>query len=126
MCLLKIEEALSGALRCLGIGRQLPKMRLDQSTEVGKVRQLPFPPQQQTAELFLELLDRTGQCRLRDVALLGSAREVQRVGNGQKIADLVHLHAATVPAVRCARKTSVCGTWPQSRRMEFLVRQQFS
>src|SRR5205814_9441348 len=94
--------------------------------EVSQGLQLASPPQQQTTELFLELLDRTGQCRLRDVALLGSAREVQRVGNGQKIADLVHLHAATVPAFRCARKTSVCGTWPQSRRIEFIVRRHFS
>ena len=72
-------------------------MRLDQPAEIGQVRQLALAAQQQAAELLLEKLDRAGQGRLRDVALLGGAGEIQRVRDRQKVADLMHLHAPAVP-----------------------------
>ena len=75
-----------------------------QPAEIGQMRQLALAPQQQAAQLLLELLDRPGQRGLRDVALLGRAGEVQRVGDRQKIADLVHLHAPTVPGFPWPRK----------------------
>ena len=80
-------------------------MRLDQPAEIGQVGQLTLAPQQQPAELPLELLDRAGQRRLRHTALLGRAGEVQGVGDRQEIADLVHLHALTVPTTCAPHKT---------------------
>jgi hypothetical protein len=38
------------------------------------------------------------------MALLGRAGEIQRVGDRQKIADLMHFHRMTVPASPPARK----------------------
>src|SRR5829696_6243905 len=49
--------------------------------------------EQRAAELALEKLDRPRQRRLRDVAALGGAGEVQFLGDRQEIADLVHLHS---------------------------------
>ena len=54
-------------------------MRLQEPAEIGQVGQLAFAPQQEPAQLLLELLDGAGQRRLRHVALLGGAREVQGV-----------------------------------------------
>jgi hypothetical protein len=48
--------------------------------------------EQRTAELALEKLDRPRQRWLRDVAALGGAREVQFLGDGEEVANLVHLH----------------------------------
>ena len=41
---------------------------------------------------LLEKLDRPRERRLRDVAALGGAREVQFLGDREEVADLVHLH----------------------------------
>ena len=84
-------------------------MRLDEPAEICQMRQLALAPQQQPAELLLELLDRPGQGRLRDIAPFRRTREIQGVGDRHKIAHLVHLHATTVPAVRRRRKTQPCG-----------------
>ena len=85
-------------------------MWLDQSAEVCEMRQLALAPQQEATHFLLELLDRARQRRLRDVTLLGCPREVQRVGDRQEIADLMHLHAATVAAFRlpCNVAALVC------------------
>ena len=52
--------------------------------------------QQLSAQLFLERLDGAGKRRLRDVACLRRPCEVQALAHRQEIADLMHLHAATV------------------------------
>src|SRR6516164_2358359 len=103
--LLQIEKLLRRRFRRLGIGEELTQMRLDEPAEISQMRQLALAPQQQPAELLLELLDRPGQGRLRDIAVLRRTREIQGVGDRQKIAHLVHLHATTVPAVDRWRKT---------------------
>lgn len=56
------------------------------------MRMLALAPQQLACELFLELPDGSGQGGLRDVALFGRAREVERARDRQEIADLVHFH----------------------------------
>ena len=48
--------------------------------------------EERPAELALQELDGPRERRLRDVAALGSAREVQLLGDGEEVADLVHLH----------------------------------
>ena len=45
--------------------------------------------EQLSAELVLQLLDGAREGRLRDVAALGGAREVQSLGDGDEIVDLV-------------------------------------
>jgi hypothetical protein len=57
--------------------------------------EIALASKQLAAQLFLELLDGTRQRRLRDVTLLGRAREVQQTGDGQEVSDLVHFHANT-------------------------------
>ena len=101
---LQAEKPLGRRFGCIGIGIELAQMRLDQPAKIGQMRQFALAPQQQSAELLFELLDGARQRRLRDVALFGRAREVQRVGDRQKIADLVHLHQMTVPAFAFRRK----------------------
>ena len=93
----RLRNFLAVDLGRLGIGEQLAQMRFDQPAEIGQMGQLALAAQQQPAKLLFELLDRAGQCRLRDMALLGRAGEIQRVGDRQKIADLMHLHAPAVP-----------------------------
>ena len=95
--LLQTEKFPGGRFGGLGIGEHLAQMRFDQPAEIGQMRQLALAAQQQAAKLLFELLDRAGQRRLRDMALLGRAGEIQRVGDRQKIADLMHLHAPAVP-----------------------------
>src|SRR5215210_1102289 len=52
----------------------------------------PLAVEQRAAELALEELDRSRQRRLRHVAALGCAGEVQFLGDGEEVANLVHLH----------------------------------
>ncbi len=67
--------------------------------------ELALAPQEQPAQLLFELLDRAGQRRLRDMALLGRPGEIQGFRNRQEVADLVHLHAVTVPLSCALHKT---------------------
>jgi trans-2,3-dihydro-3-hydroxyanthranilate isomerase len=69
-----------------GVGLE---MGLHQATEIGQMGKFALAPEQRPAEFLFELFDRAGQGRLRDVATLGSAVEVQRLGDSKKIADLV-------------------------------------
>ena len=81
---------------CLGLRHHLLEMRPDQASEVGQMRQVVLAPQQQPAELLLELMHGARQRRLRDVAALCRAREVQGLAEREEIADLVHLHAGPI------------------------------
>jgi hypothetical protein len=49
-------------------------------------------PEELATELDFQVLDGTGQGRLRDVTLFGGAREIQGARNRQKVSDLVHFH----------------------------------
>jgi hypothetical protein len=90
---LRLADALGRRLgRLRRIQRPL-QMRQHLPAEIGEVRARPLAPEQQAAKLVLQLLDRAGERRLRHVALVRRAREVQRPGHGQEIADLMHLHS---------------------------------
>ncbi|WP_292417373.1 hypothetical protein [Mesorhizobium sp.] len=58
---------------------------------------LPLPPKQFSAQFLFERLDCARKRRLSDVAFLCRSGEIQRVGQGQKIADLLHLHRISAP-----------------------------
>jgi hypothetical protein len=88
--LLQIEKLLRRSFRGLGIGEELTQMRLDEPAEICQMRQLALAQQQQPAELLLELLDRPGQGRLRDIALLRRTREIQGVGESCGIVPRYH------------------------------------
>ena len=60
-----------------------------------KLRQLSlraFAAKQVAAELCLQLLDGPRQRRLRDVALVGGAREIEHACDRKEVANLMHLH----------------------------------
>ena len=71
------------------------EMRLHEPTEVGEMRQVPLTPEELSAEFLLKALDCLGERRLRDVAQLGRPREVQRLADGEEVADLMHLHRSS-------------------------------
>ena len=65
---------------------------LDQLAEVGQVSEVALAPEQEPAELVLQLLDCAGERRLGDVTLLGRAGEVQGLAYREEVADLMHFH----------------------------------
>ena len=89
---LEREEALRGGLGGLGLLPDLLELRPHQTAEVGQVGEVALAPEQEPAELVLELLDRAGQRRLGDVAVLRGAGEVQGRADREEVADLMHLH----------------------------------
>src|SRR6516225_7798588 len=88
-------------------------MRLDEPTEIREMSQLALATQQQAAQLFLELLDCARQRRLRDMAQLRRACEIERVRYRQEVADLVHFHTGKLPRFAISHKS-------QRREYEFL------
>ena len=60
--------------------------------EFGQLRGGPLAAKQIAAEFGFELLDGPRQRRLRDVALVGGAREVEHARNREEVANLMHLH----------------------------------
>src|SRR5438477_137008 len=49
-------------------------------------------------ELRVELLDRARQRRLRHVAFVGPAREIEHPRHREKISDLMHFHGSSPPS----------------------------
>ena len=60
--------------------------------EFGQLRGGPLAAKQVAAEFGLQLLDGPRQRRLRDVALVGGAREVEHTRDRKEVANLMHLH----------------------------------
>jgi hypothetical protein len=89
---LKLEEAARGQLGRLGIRHHPLQMRPDQPSEIGDVGEVALAPKQKAAELRFEPLDRPGQRRRCHMALIRGTAEIERVADGQEIADLVHFH----------------------------------
>ncbi len=87
-------------LACNGAVEALLHHRQHAMAEVREVREIALAPEQLAAELLLELLDGPRQRRLRDVALLGRAREIEHARHRQEISDLVHFHAL-LPDAAC-------------------------
>ena len=92
--LLKEEASCPRAARRLVA---LLEQRMHALAEFGQLRCRPFAPEQVAAEFGLELLDRPRQRRLRNVALVGGAREIQRPRDGEEVPDLMHFHDRAAP-----------------------------
>ncbi len=60
--------------------------------ELGQLRGGPLAAKQVAAEFGLQLLDGPRQRRLRDVALVGGAGEVEHTRDREEVANLMHLH----------------------------------
>src|SRR5262249_53157414 len=63
-----------------------------QPTQFGQMRQPPLAPDEETAQLILELLNGMRQRWLAHPATLRRPREVQRFAQSHKIPDLMQLH----------------------------------
>ena len=94
-----LRQPLGGERRLVDFG----EVRLQHAPELGQVRVLPLAVEQHPAELAFEQLDGPRQRRLRHVAGLGRAREVELLAQSQKVADLVHFHR------RSPRRRSMAG-----------------
>ncbi len=66
-------------------------------TEFGQLRGGTFAPEKVAAEFGLQLFDRPRQRRLRDIALVGGAREVEHARDREEVANLMHLHGRAAP-----------------------------
>ena len=93
----ELGEALGALLGGVGLDQHLREMRAHHLAQTGQVGVVALAAEQRAAQLVLEPLDGAGQRRLRDVAGLGRAREVQRLADGQEIADLMHFHGSVSP-----------------------------
>src|SRR5262245_15993868 len=71
------------------------KVRTHHLDEVGKVREMAIAVKKRTTQFSLQLLNRTRERGLRNVALFSRAREIQFLRDGKKVTDLVHLHTGT-------------------------------
>jgi hypothetical protein len=89
--ILELEEALGGGLGGLGLLPDLLELRAHRAAEVGQEGEMPPTPEQDAAELLLDLLHGPHQRRLGYVAMLRRAREVQGLAH-REVADLVHFH----------------------------------
>jgi hypothetical protein len=117
--ILQLEETLDRGLRGLGLLPDLLELRAHETAEVGQVGEMALAAEQEPAQLLLELLDGAGERRSGDVALLGGAREVERLADREEIADLVHFHRPPTgpgPAVPVASIQCASGISPVAKR----------
>jgi hypothetical protein len=70
----------------------LLKCRKNSSSKFGDVGAAPLAPEEFTTELRFELLYGARERRLRDMTLLCCSGKIERLANGQQVADLVELH----------------------------------
>jgi hypothetical protein len=78
----------------MGFVIDLLEVRRDSLSEVGKPDVGPRAMKQLAPEFLLKMLDRPRQRGLRYVAGVRGPCEIQMFRNGQKVADLMHLHDA--------------------------------
>ena len=70
----------------------LPQQWMHALAEFGQLRSWTLAAKEVAAEFRFELLDRPRQRRLRDVALVGGAREVEHARDREEVANLMHPH----------------------------------
>jgi hypothetical protein len=68
------------------------KMLEHQPPKVGQVRQVTLAPEELPAQFFLQLVYPTAERGHADAALLGGAREIQRLPSFEEVTYLVHFH----------------------------------
>jgi hypothetical protein len=67
----------------------LSKSRKNSPSKVGDVGEAPLAAEKFATKLGFELLYGARERRLRDMALLCGSSEIERLANGQQVADLV-------------------------------------
>src|SRR5207248_5013253 len=72
--------------------KALLEQRVHAQAELGQLRRRPLAPEQIAAQFCLELLDGACQRRLRYVAFVGRAREVENSRDRKEIPNLMHFH----------------------------------
>ena len=77
------------ASRCL---ITLLEQRMHALAELGQLCGGPLAAKQVATEFGLQLFDGPRQRGLRDIALVGGAREVEHTRNREEVANLMHLH----------------------------------
>ena len=125
--LLQADELLRLALGLLGAAEHLLEIGFQRAAQFGQVRVGALAMKQRAAHLLLELLDGARQRRLRHVAALGRAGEIQVLAQREEIADLVHFHrptprfaAMTMPSVP-AHAGIKSGDVPEARARESVM-----
>src|SRR5260370_9032295 len=88
----ELDESLGMALGRLRLLVDLNEMRTHHAAEFRQMRFGALAMEKRSTELFLKLLDRTRERRLRGFAAFSGTREVQFVGDCEKIANLMHFH----------------------------------
>ena len=92
------------------------QVRQHHPPELGQMRVAALAVEQRSAELVLELLDRAGQRRLADVALLGRAREIQRAAQARRNSGPAAFPLAGIPEPRVEFLTPTQRNLPVARR----------
>ena len=96
--ILQPPRRLGGLLGGGGLGPDLPQKGKHQAAEFGQMAVGALAVEQRAAQLVFELLDRPRERRLRDIAALGGAREIERFGQRHEVAHLLHFHEPPSPA----------------------------
>jgi hypothetical protein len=73
---------------------------MDHVAKIGEVRRFALAVKKEPAKLLLEKLDRARQRRLRHIAPLACASEIQLLGHREEITNLMHFHD-NLTSVRC-------------------------
>ncbi len=95
-------EILRRGAHRIGPAQHLLEMRTHHLAKLGEPHLLAFAVKQRPAQLRLELLDRAGQRRLGDIALLRRPREARRLAHRQDVTHLMDLHGRSYPMESCA------------------------
>src|SRR5262249_45927683 len=89
---LELDETRGEVLRLLRLPLNLLEIRTHCLAELAQMRSRPLAAEGEPAELVLQQLDGARERRLRHVAFLGRAGEIQLLAQGEEIPDPMHFH----------------------------------
>src|SRR6516164_1582516 len=109
----ELDETRGKPLRLLRLPLNLLEIRTHRLAELAQMRSRPLAVEQEAAELVLQELDGARERRLRHVAFLGRAGEIQLLAQGEEIPDLMHFHGDNLSACGHApSQTLQPAPWP--------------
>src|SRR5262249_33882118 len=113
---LELDETRGKVLRLLRLPLNLLEIRTHRLPELAQMRSRPLAMEQEAAELVLQELDGTRERRLRHVAFLGRAGEVQLLAQGEEIPNLMHFHGDNPLSVRSRPRANASACSRTGRR----------